>query len=247
PVSKHVKIWAEQGAGSLGPAVRGLLGPLARYAAGSSLANSISWAKTMSCWPPSKRTVKSLRPRFSRSETSVPGVAQRTMTPGSVIARAKRQRVPGRIDMAVPSGGSGGEGGQIEPRPFERPTETHVAPVHHPDDGGDNLGLRARVLGDRIHEIEERDVPYHCRALRLGADRKFDARRAAKVPKARPRALRQQPRSRPRSERGGVPTRRHTCRGFGSTRPARAAPPAGDPGADDASRDLGVTDPRQRE
>src|SRR5881628_3512226 len=81
--------------------------------------------------------------------------------------------------------GSGGEGGQIEPRPFERPTETHVAPVHHPDDGGDNLGLRARVLGDRIHEIEERDVPYHCRALRLGADRKFDARRAPKVPKAR--------------------------------------------------------------
>src|SRR5438128_2213664 len=59
--------------------------------------------------------------------------------------------------------GSGGECGQIEPRPLERPTETHVAPVHHPDDGGDHLGLRARVLGDRIHEIEERDVPFHCR------------------------------------------------------------------------------------
>jgi len=27
-VSKHVKIWTEQGAGSLGPAVRGLLDPL---------------------------------------------------------------------------------------------------------------------------------------------------------------------------------------------------------------------------
>jgi len=27
-VSKHLKIWAEQGAGSLGPAVRSLLDPL---------------------------------------------------------------------------------------------------------------------------------------------------------------------------------------------------------------------------
>src|SRR3989441_8214792 len=94
--------------------------------------------------------------------------------------------------------GSGGEGGQIEPRPFERPTETHLAPVHHPDDGGHHLGPRARVLGDRIHEIDERDGPYHCRALRLGAERKFYARRAPKVPTARPRALRQRPRSRPR-------------------------------------------------
>src|SRR5207245_1415929 len=42
-------------------------------------------------------------------------------------------------------------------------------------------------------------------------------------------------------ERGGLPTRRHTCRGFDSTGPARAAPPAGDPGADDASQELGVT------
>src|SRR5207249_4208259 len=48
-------------------------------------------------------------------------------------------------------------------------------------------------------------------------------------------------------ERGRLPTRRHTCRGFDSTGPARAAPPAGDPGADDASQELGVTDARQSE
>src|SRR5213593_2188972 len=89
----------------------------------------------MSFWPLSKLTVKSLRPRFSRSETRVPGVARRTVPPGNGIARAERQRIPGRIDMAFPLSRLRRDGGEVEPGPFERPTEAYVALVHHPDDG----------------------------------------------------------------------------------------------------------------
>src|SRR5881396_1494557 len=130
----------------------------------------------MSFWPLSKLTVKSLRPRFSRSETRVPGVARRTVPPGNGIARAERQRIPGRIDMAFPLSRLRRDGGEVEPGPFERPTEAYVALVHHPDDGGYHLGIRAGVLGDRIHEIEERDVASHLVCPPPGPGRKFDAR-----------------------------------------------------------------------
>src|SRR6266436_4530347 len=121
--------------------------------------SSISWAKRMSFWPLSKMTVKSSRPRFSRCETSFPGVARRTIPPGNTMLRAEQQRVPGTSDMAASFPRSGCiQGGQVEARPFEGSAEAHVALVHHADDGGDHLGLRAGVPGNRIHEIEERDV-----------------------------------------------------------------------------------------
>ena len=56
--------------------------------------------------------------------------------------------------MAFPLSRLRRDGGEVEPGPFERPTETYVALVHHRDDGGYHLGVRAGVLGDRIHEIE---------------------------------------------------------------------------------------------
>src|SRR5207253_3114007 len=128
------------------------------YAARSSLTGSISWVKRMSFWPLSKLTVKSSRPRFSRCETRVPSVARRTIPPGNTMLRAERQRVPGMSDMAVPLPRSGwSEAGHVEARPFEGSAEAHVALVHHVHDGGDHLGLRAGMLGNRIHEIEERD------------------------------------------------------------------------------------------
>src|SRR5207244_9665104 len=111
------------------------------HAARSSLTGSISWAKRMSRWPLSKFTVKSSRPRFSRCETRVPGVARRTIPPGNTMVRAERQRVPGMSDMAVPFPRSDcSEGGQVEARAFESSAEPHVALVHHADDGGDHLG-----------------------------------------------------------------------------------------------------------
>src|SRR2546425_3499821 len=121
----------------------------------------------MSFSPLSKLTVKSSRPRFSRCETSVPGVARRTIPPGNTMVRAERQRAPGTSDMAVSFPRSGcSEGAQVEARPFEGSAEPHAALVHHADDGGDHLGLRAGVLSDRIHEIEERDARCHRRTLR---------------------------------------------------------------------------------
>src|SRR2546428_5950318 len=106
----------------------------------------------MSFSPLSKLTVKSSRPRFSRCETSVPGVARRTIPPANTMVRAERQRVPGTSDMAVSFPRSGcSEGGQVEARPFEGSAEPHAALaalVHHADDGGDHLGLQAGVLGD---------------------------------------------------------------------------------------------------
>src|SRR2546425_309366 len=125
----------------------------------------------MSFWPLSKLTVKSSRPRFSRCETSVPGVARRTIPPRNTMVRAERQRVPGTSDMAVSFLRSGcSEGAQVEARPFEGSAEPHAALVHHADDGRDHLGLRAGVLGDRIHEIEERDVRCHRCTLRRRVD-----------------------------------------------------------------------------
>src|SRR5439155_15225181 len=137
------------------------------YAARSSLTGSISWVKRMSFWPLSKRTVKSSRPRFSRCDTRVPSVARRTIPPGHTMVHAERQRVPGMSDMAVSFPRSGcSEGGQVKARPFEGSAEPHVTLVHNANDGGDHLGLREGVLGDRIHEIEERDARRHRCTLR---------------------------------------------------------------------------------
>src|SRR4030095_16409919 len=41
--------------------------------------------------------------------------------------------------------------------------------AHDFDLVGDHLSVRARVLSDRVHEIEERDVRCHCRTLRRRA------------------------------------------------------------------------------
>src|SRR5256885_16470647 len=137
------------------------------HAARSSRTGSISWAKRMSFSPLSKLTVKSWRPRLSRCETSVPGVARRTSPPGNTMGRAERQRAPGTSDMAVSFPRSGrSEGGQVEACPFEGSAEPHAALVHHADDGGDHLGLRAGVVSDRIGEIAGRDVRCRGRTLR---------------------------------------------------------------------------------
>src|SRR2546427_5417131 len=175
------------------------------YAARSSLTGSISWAKRMSFSPLSKLTVKSSRPRFSRCETSVPGVARRTIPPRNTMVRAERQRVPGTSDMAVSFLRSGcSEGGQVEARPLEGSAEPHAALVHHADDGGDHLGLRAGVLSDRIHEIEERDARCHRRTLRCRV-------RATSMPGSGQRA-----------EGAGL----ELPRGPGTSRPRDSGPPA---------------------
>src|SRR5438128_6261541 len=118
----------------------------------SSRTTSISWAKRMTFWPLSKSTVKSSRPRFSRCETKVPGVARRTIPPGNTTVRVARHRVRGTTDMAfLPLLRSRfREGRQVEPRALEGPTQAHVAAVHHVDDGRNQLGFRAGRLGDRI-------------------------------------------------------------------------------------------------
>src|SRR5882724_3585529 len=78
---------------------------------------------------------------------------------------------PGRLRRDVP-----GERVQVEACALEIATEADVAAVHHIGDGGDHLFVRAGILRNRTHEIEERDVACHCRTLRLRAARKFDTR-----------------------------------------------------------------------
>src|ERR1044071_4433771 len=70
---------------------------------------------------------------------------------------------------------------EIEAGALEGPAEADVALVHHVDDGRDQLRFRASVLGDRAHEIEERDVVVcHCRSpwsqLRCQEDRTVRSR-----------------------------------------------------------------------
>jgi hypothetical protein len=113
------------------------------YAARSSGTSSISWANRMTLSPLSKSTVKSSRPRFSRRETRVPGVARRTIPAGDTMVDVDRQRVPGTSDMAILLPHSGLQRAQIEAGSFERSAQAHVALVHHVDNRRDQLGVRA--------------------------------------------------------------------------------------------------------